>query len=107
VKMRPCGHHFCEECLGKWLQTRSTCPLCRAELPAELRLAELRELRELNSRSGVPRGRSSVRSIPSVPWIHPSMPWIHGSIHAEVELRGSHSRSSEPIVGTQPWSLIP
>lgn len=105
VKMRPCGHHFCEECLGRWLQTHSTCPMCRAELPAELRLAELRELRELNSRSGVPRGRSSVRSIPSVPWIHPSMPWIHGSIHAEVEPRGS--RLSEPIVGTQPWSLIP
>merc|ERR1719281_1225860 len=33
VKMRPCGHHFCEECLGRWLQTKSTCPLCRAELP--------------------------------------------------------------------------
>lgn len=33
VKMRPCGHTFCEECLGKWLQTHDTCPLCRAQIP--------------------------------------------------------------------------
>jgi hypothetical protein len=33
VKMRPCGHYFCEECLGRWLQKHSNCPLCRAPLP--------------------------------------------------------------------------
>ena len=28
-----CGHQFCMKCLGKHMQTRTDCPLCRAEIP--------------------------------------------------------------------------
>mmetsp|Transcript_2314 Transcript_2314/g.6602 ORF Transcript_2314/g.6602 Transcript_2314/m.6602 type:complete len:369 (-) Transcript_2314:168-1274(-) len=26
----PCGHAFCEPCLGRWLADHATCPVCRA-----------------------------------------------------------------------------
>ncbi|KAF1834017.1 hypothetical protein BDW02DRAFT_579887 [Decorospora gaudefroyi] len=28
----PCGHVFGEACIAKWIATKNTCPLCRAEL---------------------------------------------------------------------------
>ncbi|RDL39780.1 uncharacterized protein BP5553_04120 [Venustampulla echinocandica] len=28
----PCGHYFGESCTMEWLQTKSTCPLCRSDL---------------------------------------------------------------------------
>eukprot|EP01088_Endostelium_zonatum_P014139 TRINITY_DN2982_c0_g1_i1.p1 TRINITY_DN2982_c0_g1~~TRINITY_DN2982_c0_g1_i1.p1 ORF type:complete len:113 (-),score=23.25 TRINITY_DN2982_c0_g1_i1:35-373(-) len=24
-----CGHLYCEECIGQWLEKNNTCPLCR------------------------------------------------------------------------------
>ena len=30
-----CGHEFCYECLIKWCDTNSTCPLCRDAIPRE------------------------------------------------------------------------
>jgi len=27
----PCGHHFCRECIAKWLEQHQTCPLCSKE----------------------------------------------------------------------------
>lgn len=32
IKATPCGHHFHEKCLGRWMTVASTCPLCRFEL---------------------------------------------------------------------------
>jgi len=31
----PCKHSFDRECLLKWLNRSSNCPLCRAELPTD------------------------------------------------------------------------
>jgi hypothetical protein len=28
----PCGHIFCYDCIAKWLSTKGTCPVCRAEV---------------------------------------------------------------------------
>jgi hypothetical protein len=28
----PCGHHFGKDCLDRWLQDNTTCPLCRSRL---------------------------------------------------------------------------
>jgi hypothetical protein len=53
VKMRPCGHHFCEECLGRWLQTHSSCPLCRAELPRVRGCSALDRLANNSTRQAV------------------------------------------------------
>jgi hypothetical protein len=30
-----CGHFFGATCIGKWVRTNSTCPLCRAELKSQ------------------------------------------------------------------------
>lgn len=27
-----CAHTFCESCLGKWRETNTTCPICRADI---------------------------------------------------------------------------
>lgn len=34
LRCLPCDrrHHFCRECIDTWLQTNSTCPICRASL---------------------------------------------------------------------------
>lgn len=32
AKITPCGHAFHAECLGGWLQTARTCPVCRQDL---------------------------------------------------------------------------
>lgn len=32
IKRTPCQHIFHEECLGKWLQNNTTCPLCREDV---------------------------------------------------------------------------
>jgi hypothetical protein len=31
----PCHHHYHRECIKPWLQKRSTCPLCRFQLPTD------------------------------------------------------------------------
>ena len=30
----PCSHLFCEDCIVKWFEGETTCPLCRAQVPA-------------------------------------------------------------------------
>mmetsp|Transcript_8892 Transcript_8892/g.32067 ORF Transcript_8892/g.32067 Transcript_8892/m.32067 type:complete len:204 (+) Transcript_8892:426-1037(+) len=35
LKLR-CGHMFCEECIGEWLDRDTTCPLCRAVVKPEV-----------------------------------------------------------------------
>uniref|UniRef100_A0A0N4UH52 RING-type domain-containing protein n=1 Tax=Dracunculus medinensis TaxID=318479 RepID=A0A0N4UH52_DRAME len=30
-----CGHIFCEECIGTWLDKEHTCPVCRATIALE------------------------------------------------------------------------
>ena len=32
AQMPVCGHKFCEPCLGRWLGTHKTCPMCRKKL---------------------------------------------------------------------------
>jgi hypothetical protein len=27
----PCSHKFCDKCISQWFQTRTTCPMCRAD----------------------------------------------------------------------------
>lgn len=27
----PCSHKFCDTCISHWFQTRTTCPMCRAD----------------------------------------------------------------------------
>lgn len=29
----PCGHHFCRDCLTRWMETKMICPTCRQPLP--------------------------------------------------------------------------
>merc|ERR1719197_992195 len=36
IKRTGCQHYFHEECLGKWLKTQVTCPLCRNDLEKEV-----------------------------------------------------------------------
>lgn len=37
IKKTPCGHFFCEPCLGEWLEHYGkTCPLCRTDLEAAM-----------------------------------------------------------------------
>ena len=31
-KTTECNHTFHDECIGRWLQTNKSCPLCRTEL---------------------------------------------------------------------------
>lgn len=33
IMMTPCGHVFCSDCLGIWMQHKLECPSCRAQLP--------------------------------------------------------------------------
>ncbi|MQM05687.1 hypothetical protein Taro_038498 [Colocasia esculenta] len=33
VATTPCGHGFHEACIGRWLSSRPTCPVCRFEVP--------------------------------------------------------------------------
>ena len=32
-----CGHMFCNDCLDRWANTASTCPLCRGDLDRSVR----------------------------------------------------------------------
>lgn len=41
IKVTPCGHAFHEECLGNWLQTARTCPICRCDLVLGAHIANL------------------------------------------------------------------
>jgi len=33
VLTTPCNHHFCRECLTRWMETKMICPTCRQPLP--------------------------------------------------------------------------
>ena len=35
VAKLPCGHEFHSKCLGPWLESQDTCPVCRAKLIAD------------------------------------------------------------------------
>ena len=35
MKLLPCSHQFCGECLIRWLELINTCPLCRREFPTD------------------------------------------------------------------------
>jgi len=36
VLTTPCDHHFCRECLTRWMETKMICPTCRQTLPPYL-----------------------------------------------------------------------
>ena len=63
-RLAECGHEFHVDCVRRWLERRSSCPICRCQLPSDnlaylrsLGLYELADLREqveieyLNARS--------------------------------------------------------
>lgn len=31
VSVLPCGHWYCKDCIGPWLETNTTCPTCRRD----------------------------------------------------------------------------
>ena len=35
MKVLPCSHQFCSECLIRWLELINMCPLCRREFPID------------------------------------------------------------------------
>ena len=41
-----CGHMFHKECVKKWLNTASVCPLCRAELPVDDNEEDIKKMEE-------------------------------------------------------------
>ena len=41
-----CGHKFHKDCVKKWLQTASICPLCRHELPVEEDTEEMDQIEQ-------------------------------------------------------------
>lgn len=36
----PCGHHFDQSCLDKWLRNKPTCPLCKYDVVKKCRSGE-------------------------------------------------------------------
>merc|ERR1712224_846386 len=46
IKRTPCGHCFHRECLGVWLQTVRTCPVCRKDLDEHVHGEEDASLRQ-------------------------------------------------------------
>jgi len=41
-----CGHKFHKDCVKKWLETASICPLCRHELPVEEDTEEIDQIEQ-------------------------------------------------------------
>ena len=39
-KTTECNHTFHDECIGRWLQTNNSCPLCRAVLNQQTRIVD-------------------------------------------------------------------
>lgn len=46
----PCGHLFCGECLGRWLEKSNTCPVCRYEVETDDPQYETRRMQNMKGR---------------------------------------------------------
>jgi hypothetical protein len=95
-----CGHPFHAKCIGVWLQTHNTCPICRGELhkpSQDPHHSEYHELIELRARIGI-----SVHGI------------VHDSGYVEIDPLQYHALVDDPEVQTRmrlsktyPWASDP
>jgi len=44
-KATECNHTFHDECIGRWLQTNNSCPLCRTELVVSVPIVNVNVVR--------------------------------------------------------------
>ncbi|XP_078160134.1 E3 ubiquitin-protein ligase MPSR1-like [Carex rostrata] len=42
VKETPCGHRYHGKCIEKWLRKHRSCPMCRYQMPQEIREEKVR-----------------------------------------------------------------
>jgi len=45
----PCGHHFCEKCILRWLEEQETCPTCRRSLTSDQLAADMTLRRKIRN----------------------------------------------------------